>query len=81
MRLWSSSAETHDSCDFFSPRKALHDFLRGIRPCLVNASDMNNLPERRTRWRERQWLNCCREGSLGSPLVLSFSLLCKLLSL
>jgi transposase len=36
----------------------LHDILaqRGIRPCLVNARHMKNVPGRRTDWHECQWL-------------------------
>jgi transposase len=30
--------------------------LRGIRPCLVNARHMKNVPGRRTDWHECQWL-------------------------
>ena len=29
---------------------------RGIRPCLVNARHMKNVPGRRTDWHECQWL-------------------------
>ena len=29
---------------------------RGIRPCLVNARQMKNVPGRRTDWHECQWL-------------------------
>ena len=36
----------------------LYDILeqRGIRPCLVNARHMKNVPGRRTDWHECQWL-------------------------
>jgi hypothetical protein len=30
--------------------------MRGIRPCLVNARHMKNVPGRRTDWHECQWL-------------------------
>jgi len=37
---------------------ALYELLeqRGIRPCLVNARHMKNVPGRRTDWHECQWL-------------------------
>ena len=36
----------------------LYDILeqRGMRPCLVNARHMKNVPGRRTDWHECQWL-------------------------
>jgi hypothetical protein len=36
----------------------LYDVLetKGIRPCLVDASHMKNVPGRRTDWHECQWL-------------------------
>src|SRR6202163_4501147 len=56
---------------------------RGIRPCLVNARHMKNVPGRRTDWYECQWLQylafrrpapislpaavCCRRGAGSDP--------------
>ena len=37
---------------------------RGIRPCLVNARHMKNVPGRRTDWHECQWLQFLRSVGL-----------------
>jgi hypothetical protein len=42
----------------------LYDILeeRGLRPCLVNARHMKNVPGRRTDWHECQWLQYLHSG-------------------
>jgi transposase len=47
----------------------LYDILehRGIRPCLVNARHMKNVPGRRTDWHECQWLQFLHSVGLLRP--------------
>jgi transposase len=47
----------------------LYDILeqRGIRPCLVNARHMKNVPGRRTDWFECQWLQFLHSVGLLRP--------------
>jgi len=47
----------------------LYDILehRGIRPCLVNARHMKNVPGRRTDWYECQWLQFLHSVGLLRP--------------
>src|ERR1017187_1010561 len=40
---------------------------RGIRPCLVNARHMRNVPGRRTDWHECQWLQYLHTTGLLRP--------------
>src|SRR4029453_13954280 len=42
----------------------LYDILeqRGLKPCLVNARHMKNVPGRRTDWHECQWLKYLHSG-------------------
>ena len=49
----------------------LYDILeqRGIRPCLVNARHMKNVPGRRTDWFECQWLQFLHSVGLLAPGV------------
>src|SRR5260370_35421896 len=37
---------------------------RGIRPCVVNARHMRNVPGRRTDWHECQWIQFLHSGGL-----------------
>jgi transposase len=40
---------------------------RGVRPCLVNARHMRNVPGRRTDWHECQWLQYLHTSGLLRP--------------
>lgn len=49
----------------------LYDILerQGIRPCLVNARHMKNVPGRRTDWYECQWLQFLHAVGLLRPAL------------
>jgi hypothetical protein len=44
---------------------------RGIRPCLVNARHMKNVPGRRTDWHECQWLQFLHSPEAPTAFVVS----------